>query len=119
LCCQKQKVCELNKDQPTKKWNPTDVMELEDEEDTDFMINSLILKSAMLGTKAADNERNIVSVKTKGIQDNEIEHPIFSLTQGRNDMISNFDLTLASRDDVEFKLIEGGYLFFLGNFLFF
>jgi len=100
-------VCELTKDQPTKKWNATDVMELEDEEDSDFMINSLILKSAMLGAKATDNERNIVAVKTKGIQDNDIEHPIFSLTAGRLDMIANFDLPLASRDEVEFKLIEG------------
>ena len=82
-------------------------MELEDEGDSDFMINSLILKSAMLGPKAIEGERNIISIKTKGIEDNDIEQPIFSLTQGRNDMIPNFDLHLGTRNEIEFKLVEG------------
>jgi hypothetical protein len=52
----------------------------------------------MLGTKAIQ------------MKDNEIEQPIFSLTQGSNDMISNFDLPLTYHNKghgVEFKLIEG------------
>lgn len=82
-------------------------MELEDEGDTDFMIHSLILKSAMLGSKATEGERNIISIKTKDIEENDIEQPVFSLTLGRNDMIPNFDLHLGTRNEIEFKLIEG------------
>jgi hypothetical protein len=102
-------VCELTKDMPTKKWKSTDVMELESEDDTDFVIHSLIFKTAVLGAKAADGERNLVSVKTKGYQEKEFEQPLFSLTLGRNDMVSGMDLTLASdhNQEVEFKLMEG------------
>lgn len=55
------------------------------------------------------SERNVVAIKVKDIEDNEIEHPIFSLTQGSNDMIPNFDLPLMNHTGhgVEFKLIEG------------
>lgn len=84
-------------------------MELEDEEDTDFVLNSLILKTAVLGAKAVENERNLVSVKAKGYNDSEFEQPVFSLTLGRNDVISGMDLTLANdhNAEIEFKLIEG------------
>lgn len=101
-------VCELNKDVPSKIWKASDLMEFEDEEDKDFVINSLILKTAVLG-KAVDGERNLVAIKTKGHQDKSFEQPIFSLTLGRQDMVSGLDLTLASdhNQDVEFKLIEG------------
>lgn len=99
--------CELTKEKPTQTWKPTNEMELEDEGDSDFEIHSLILKSAMLGSKAVDGERSIVTIKTKGIDDNEIEQPVFSLTQGRNDMIANFDLHLGTRNPIEFKLAEG------------
>jgi len=102
-------VCELNANEPTKTWKAADLMEFEDEDDKDFVINSLILKSAVLGAKAVDNERNLVAIKTKGHQDKEFEQPIFSLTLGRNDMVSGLDLTLAAdhNQDVEFKLIAG------------
>jgi len=102
-------VCELNKENSIKKWKAGDIMELEDDEDKDFVINSLILKTAVLGSKAIDGERNIVAIKTKGYQDKEFEQPIFSLTLGRNDMVSGLDLILASdhNPEVEFKLIEG------------
>lgn len=102
-------VCELNKDAPSKVWKAADIMEFEDEDDKDFVVNSLILKTAVLGAKAIDNERNLVAIKTKGHQEKEFEQPIFSLTLGRNDMVSGLDLILASdhNQDVEFKLIEG------------
>ena len=84
-------------------------MELEDEEDKDYVINSIVLKTAVLGSKAKDGERNLVGIKTKGYQDKEFEQPIFSLTLGRQDMVSGLDLTLASdhNPEVEFKLLEG------------
>jgi hypothetical protein len=101
-------VCELNKDCPAKIWRSMDVMELESEDDTDFVIHSLIFKTAVLGATAIEGERNLVSVKTKGYQEN-FEQPIFSLTLGRNDMVSGMDLTLACdhNQDVEFKLTHG------------
>lgn len=84
-------------------------MDLEDDEDTDFVLNSLILKTAVLGAKAVENERNLVAVKAKGYQDSEFEQPVFSLTLGRNDVISGMDLTLANdhNAEIEFKLVEG------------
>jgi hypothetical protein len=99
----------LTKEEPTKKWSPSDIMEFEDEDDQDFVINSLILKTAVLGPKAVENERNIVAVKTKGYQEKDIEQPIFSLTLGRNEMVTGMDITLANdhNQEVEFKLIEG------------
>jgi len=102
-------VCELSKDEPTKTWKAGDMMEFEDEEDRDFVINTLVLKTAVLGASAAEMERNLVAVRTKTTQDKEIEQPIFSLTLGRNDMVSGLDLILASdhNQDVEFKLIQG------------
>lgn len=102
-------VCELNKDMPIKKWKAGDIMELEDDEDKDYVINSLILKTAVLGSKCQEGERNLVAIKTKGYQDKEFEQPIFSLTLGKTDFVSGLDLTLASdhNPEVEFKLIEG------------
>lgn len=102
-------VCELSKDEPTKTWKAGDMMEFEDEEDRDFVINTLVLKTAVLGASAAEMERNLVAVRTKTTQDKWIEQPIFSLTLGRNDMVSGLDLILASdhNQDVEFKLVQG------------
>lgn len=102
-------VCELNNENPSKTWRAGDIMELEDEEDKDFVINSFILKTAVLGAKAVDGERNLVGIKTKGYLDKEIEQPIFSLTLGKQDMCSGLDLTLASdhNPEVEFKLLQG------------
>ena len=99
----------MNKDQPIKKWKAGDIMELEDDEDKDYVINSLILKTAVLGSKCIEGERNLVAIKTKGYQDKEFEQPIFSLTLGKTDFVSGLDLTLASdhNPEVEFKLIEG------------
>lgn len=102
-------VCELNKDQPIKKWKATDLTEDDDEDDQDYVLHSLVVKTAVLGGKAVDNERNIVALKTKGYHEKEFEQPIFSLTLGRNDMINNLDLIISTREnqEVEFKLIDG------------
>ena len=102
-------VCQLTKEQPCKKWVPADLVDLEDEEDTDFLINSLILKTAVLGSKAVDGERNLVAIRTKDYQDQEIEQPVFALTYGRTDMVCGLDLTLSwdRNQEVEFKLVEG------------
>ena len=50
-------------------------------------MHSLVVKTAVLGGKAVEKERNIVALKTKGYHDKEFEQPIFSLTLGRNDMV--------------------------------
>lgn len=103
-------VCELTKDEPVKKWVPGNLLEFEDEEDSDYVYNSLVVKTAVLGAKAVDNERNLVAIKTKGMQDKkEFEQPIFSLTLGRNDMVTGLDLTVANEhnQEVEFKLVSG------------
>jgi hypothetical protein len=102
-------VCQLTAEQPTKKWSPADLVDLEDEDDTDFLINSLILKTAVLGSKAVDGQRNLVAIRTKDHQEVEFEQPIFSLTYGKTDMVSGLDLTLTydRNQEVEFKLIEG------------
>lgn len=88
--------CELNKDEPVTKWKITDLLELDDEKDQDLMVHSIIFQSAVLGSKAVDGERNLVSVKTKGYKNKDIEQPLFSLTLGRNDMVNGMSLTLAS-----------------------
>ena len=99
----------MNKDTPVRKWKAGDLMELEDEEDKDYVINSLILKTAVLGSKCVEGERNLVAIKTKGYQDKEFEQPIFSLTLGKTDFVSGLDLTMASdhNPEVEFRLLEG------------
>lgn len=78
----------MNKDQPAKVWKATDLTEDDDEDDQDYVLHSLVIKTAVLGSKAVENERNIISLKTKGYHDKEFEQPIFSLTLGRNDMVS-------------------------------
>lgn len=102
-------VCELSKDKPAKKWSPSDLVDLEDEEDTDYLINSLILKTAVLGSKATEGERNLIAIRTKDHQDVEFEQPIFALTYGKTDMVTGLDLTLTydRNQEVEFKLVEG------------
>jgi hypothetical protein len=103
-------VCELNENEPMKKWVPGNVLEFEDEDDSDFVCNSLIVKTAVLGENAKESERNLVAIKTTGYPDKkEFEQPIFSLTLGRNDMISGLDLTVAAdhNQEVEFKLVKG------------
>jgi hypothetical protein len=101
-------VCELSKDKPVMKWVPTNVLEYEDEDDTDFVCNSLIIKAAVLGVNAVESERNVIAFKTKGFQDKkEYEQPLFSLTLGRNDTISGLDFTVATDNEVEFKLVQG------------
>jgi len=102
-------VCELNKDEPAKIWKATDLTEEEEDDDQDFVLHSLVVKTAVLGAKAVEGERNIIALKTKGYHDKEFEQPIFSLTLGKTDMIPNLDLPITTRDNqtVEFKLVEG------------
>jgi hypothetical protein len=86
------------------------------------VVNSIVLKTAVLGSKAVEGERNLVAIKTKGYQDKEFEQPIFSLTLGKQDMVGGLDLTLASdhNPEVEFKLISGtGPVIFLLHAFFF
>lgn len=103
-------VCELNKDAPAKTWRATDLAEAEDEEDDqDYVLHNLVIKTAVLGNKAVDNERNLIALKTKDYHEKEFEQPIFSLTLGKTDCISNLDLAISARanQEVEFKLIDG------------
>lgn len=100
----------MTKENPVKKWVPGNMLEFEDEDDRDFVYNSLIVKTAVLGANAVENERNLVSIKTMGYQEKkEFEQPIFSLTLGRNDMVSGLDLTVAAahNQEVEFRLTNG------------
>ena len=83
-------------------------MEFENEEDKDYVVNSLVLKMVVLGDTAVDGERNIISIKSKTYTDKQVEQPICSLTQGRRDM-ATLDLPIISDNnpEVEFKLTSG------------
>ncbi|XP_060068491.1 nucleoplasmin-like protein ANO39 [Ylistrum balloti] len=93
--------CVLNKENPKVTWTFE-----EEEEDTDFLIHTLFLKQAVLGQAAVQDERNIVSVQTKNFDNEQIKHPVVSLTLGRNDMW-NLDLSFGHENPVVFELVEG------------
>jgi hypothetical protein len=123
-------VCELNKEQPSKVWKASDLTK--DEEEDDFIMNNLVIKTAVLGKNAVENERNLVALKTKEA-DNQIDQPILSLTLGKTDCVSykssrirlrsilifsffsiflklaNLDLSIITRstEPVEFRLVDG------------
>ncbi|XP_021358909.1 nucleoplasmin-like protein ANO39 isoform X1 [Mizuhopecten yessoensis] len=93
--------CVLNKDNPKVTWTFE-----EEEEDTDFLIHTLFLKQAVLGQAALKDERNLVTVETKNFDNEQIKHPVVSLTLGTNDMC-NLDLSFGHENPVVFELVEG------------
>ncbi|XP_033756824.1 nucleoplasmin-like protein ANO39 isoform X5 [Pecten maximus] len=93
--------CLLNKENPKVTWTFE-----EEEEDTDFLIHTLFLKQAVLGQAALKDERNLVTVQTKNFDNEQIKHPVVSLTLGRNDMC-NLDLSFGHENPVVFELVEG------------
>jgi hypothetical protein len=73
----------LDKENPTITWSFD-----EEEDDTDFLIQTLFLKQEVLGASAVKDERNLVQVETKNFDQKDLKHPLFSLTLGRNEMVS-------------------------------
>jgi hypothetical protein len=96
-------VCQLTVEQPTMKCRPA-------ENDSDFLINSLILKTVVLGSSAVGGQRNLVAILTRDHEHKFVlEKPIYPLTNGKTDIIRGLNLTLAydRRQAVEFKLAKG------------
>lgn len=72
----------MNKDQPTFTWTFE-----EEDEDNDYMVHTLFLKNAVLGTSAVKGERNVVQIETKNFDKKELKQPLLSLTLGQTDMV--------------------------------
>jgi len=92
---------ELTKEKDTYTWNP----EIE-EEFSDEMQNILFLKRAILGLKAVEGERNVVTVTCKNADMEDVTHPVLSLTLGREDHC-DVELTFKQVEAVTFKLVAG------------
>ena len=52
-----------------------------------MMILCFVLQ-AVLGSSAVKEERNLVQVETKDFDNKDLKQPLFSLTLGRDDMVS-------------------------------
>ena len=74
---------ELTKSEPTFTWSFED-----EDDDEDYMINTLFLKTAVLSNSALKGERNIIQVETKNFEKKDIKQPLLSLTLGQLDMVS-------------------------------
>jgi len=92
---------ELTKEKDTYTWNP----EIE-EEFSEEMQNILFLKRAILGLKAVEGERNVVTVTCKNADMEDVTHPVLSLTLGREDHC-DVELTFKQVEAVTFKLVAG------------
>lgn len=92
---------ELTKDKPSYTWSFT-----EEEDDEDFLVHTLFLKTAVLGTSAVKGERNIVYIETKNFDKKDVKQPLFSLTLGQLDMCS-LDISFGIETEVTFRLAEG------------
>ncbi|KAL5021503.1 hypothetical protein ScPMuIL_000658 [Solemya velum] len=93
--------CELSKENPSVTWSFE-----EEEEDTDFLMHTLFLKHAVLGSSAVKDERNIVEVETKNFDQQTVIQPFFSLTLGQNDVIT-LDLSFGHESPVTLRLKDG------------
>jgi len=74
---------ELTKEKPTYTWTFN-----EEDDDSDYMVHTLFLKNAVLGTSAVKGERNLVQIETKNFDKQELKQPLLSLTLGQKDMVS-------------------------------
>ncbi|XP_045189302.2 nucleoplasmin-like protein ANO39 isoform X2 [Mercenaria mercenaria] len=102
---------ELSKEKPTFTWS---FEEEEDDEDNDYLIHTLFLKNAVLGTSAVKGERNIVQIETKNFDKKDIAQPLLSLTLGQTDMC-NLDISFGNEVKATFRLVEGSGPIALGG----
>ncbi|XP_061194864.1 mitotic apparatus protein p62-like isoform X2 [Saccostrea echinata] len=91
--------CELSKEKPTFVFSFK-----EEDEDEDYLIHTLFLKTAVLGISAVENERNLIQMETKDSYRKDLKAPIASLTRGKSDMCA---LDLSFGEEVTFRLVEG------------
>jgi len=92
--------CVLKDEQPVT-WDHT-----EEDDDEDFVVHTLHLKSATLGKEAKAGERNIVELETKSFDGETLNLPVASLELGKTENFS-LDLELTNEIPVTFRLIEG------------
>jgi hypothetical protein len=92
---------ELNKENPTFTWTFE-----EEDEDKDYMIHTLFLKNAILGTSAVKGERNLIQIETKNFEKKDLKQPFLSLTLGQKDMCA-LDVSFGHEVPVTFRLVEG------------
>ncbi|KAL3864364.1 hypothetical protein ACJMK2_006054 [Sinanodonta woodiana] len=95
--------CELRKDKLDTTWS---FEEEEEEEDTEYLIHTLFLKHAMLGSTATKGERNVVEIETKNFEKNIVKQPLICLSLGQQEMF-NLDISFSQGSPVTFRLIEG------------
>jgi len=92
--------CVLKDEQPVT-WDHT-----EEDDDEDFVVHTLHLKSVTLGKEAKAGERNIVEIETKSFNGETLNLPVASLELGKTENFS-LDLELTNEIPVTFRLIEG------------
>nr|XP_022289645.1 mitotic apparatus protein p62-like isoform X2 [Crassostrea virginica] len=97
--------CELSKEKPSFVFSFK-----EEDEDEDYLIHTLFLKNAVLGSSAVENERNLIQMETKNSDRKDLKAPIVSLTLGKKDMCA---LDLSFGEEVTFRLVEGSGPVFL------
>jgi len=88
---------ELTREKNTYTWNP---------ESEQGFPDILFLKGAILGQMAVEGERNIVTVTFKNAKQEDMTHPVLSLTLGREDQ-RDVELTFMRVEAVTFKLVAG------------
>ncbi|WAR22075.1 ANO39-like protein [Mya arenaria] len=101
--------CELTKDKPTFTWT----FEEEDDDD-DYLMHTLFLKNAVLGSSAVKGERNLVEIETKNFDKKDVKQALLSLTLGQSDMC-NVDVSFGHDTKVIFRLVEGAGPICLGG----
>jgi len=107
---------ELNADKQTFKWTMRDEEEGE-EGDEDFIMHSLFLKTAVLGSTAADDQSNVVSLESTDSQGNKVKGAILHLKKGTGNLMCPLDITLNGRQVNIFTLEGSGPVHISGNYL--
>jgi len=107
---------ELNADKPSFKWTMRDEEEGE-EGDEDFIMHSLFLKTAVLGSTAADDQSNVVSLESTDSQGNKVKGAILHLKKGTGNLMCPLDITLNGRQVNIFTLEGSGPVHISGNYL--
>lgn len=105
--------CELSSSNPLYVW---DMGDDSDDEDGHSLCYNLLLRQAVLGTKAMDGEVNVVALETVGALASAIEQPLFRLKAGHVDQCQ-LDI-LITHPGSRLRLVEGsGPLFIWGQHL--
>ncbi|XP_052229106.1 nucleoplasmin-like protein ANO39 isoform X1 [Dreissena polymorpha] len=100
---------ELSKEHPTYTWNFN-----EEDDDDDYMVHTLFLKTAVLGASAVKGERNLIQIETKNFDKKDVKQALLSLTLGSSDMCS-LDVSFGMDTPVTFRLVEGAGPIALGG----